>query len=368
MEKKTTVPPSAVARIAPCSAPGTSTQTTVRSAGVPTAAATASGSVASATTTRSARPAARRVAASASFRTRPVSSVAPAARAAASDRLPDFPAAPRTTTRRAPVRSTTRAVVAGAPHTSRTASDTASGRSSGSTAAMERAKRIAVPSAGTCSLRPSQPARPSVIRSGVRVRETRVATRCPAASPSGESGPTASTTPMSIPPDPVTGFCIFPRLPTISSTAAWTASPSPPWASRSCRKDAASRLSRSTAMRTSSGPIAGSSSSRRAACGSTPRGSSTRCTPSARSIDPSTRLSRLTRPMQKNLSRRESLAEDPPVGSPVLRRAAAGQEATPCSNSPTSTRRASSSSPTGAGCPVSRTLPRSSGAAPSGSA
>src|SRR3954464_5114783 len=35
IEKKTTVPPSAVARIAPCSAPGTSTQTTVRPAGPP---------------------------------------------------------------------------------------------------------------------------------------------------------------------------------------------------------------------------------------------------------------------------------------------------------------------------------------------
>ena len=34
-------------------------------------------------------------------------------------------------------------------------------------------------------------------------------------------------------------------------------------------------------MRTSSGPIAGSASSRRAACGSTPAGSSTRCSPSA---------------------------------------------------------------------------------------
>ena len=35
IEKKTTVPPSAVARIAPCSQPGTSTQTTVTSAGPP---------------------------------------------------------------------------------------------------------------------------------------------------------------------------------------------------------------------------------------------------------------------------------------------------------------------------------------------
>ena len=50
-------------------------------------------------------------------------------------------------------------------------------------------------------------------------------------------------------------------------------------ASDSWRNDAASRLSRSTAMRTSSGPIAGSASSRRAAWGSTPAGSRTRCTP-----------------------------------------------------------------------------------------
>ncbi len=281
MEKKTTVPPSAVARTAPCSAPGTSTQTTVTSAGVPTAAATASGSVASATTTRSASPAARSAAASSSFRTRPVSSVAPADRAAASDRQPDLPAAPRTTTERAPDRSTTRAVAAGAPQTSRTARETASGRSSGSAAAIERAKRIAVPSAGTCSDRPSHARRSSVIRSGVRVSETRVATRCPTDSPSGESGPTASTTPMSMPPDPVTGFCILPRVRTMSRTAARTASPSPAQASESCRKEAASRFSRWTAMRTSSAAIAGSASSRRAAWGRTPGGSSTRCTPRA---------------------------------------------------------------------------------------
>ena len=84
----------------------------------------------------------------------------------------------------APARSTTRAVAAGAPQTSRTARDTASGRSSGSTAAIERAKRIAVPAAGhlLASGRPSR-ARPSVIRSGVRVSETRVATRWPTDEP-----------------------------------------------------------------------------------------------------------------------------------------------------------------------------------------
>src|SRR4029453_13853318 len=185
MEKKTTMPPSVVARTAPCSAPGTSTQTTVTSAGVPTAAATASGSVASATTTRSASPAAVSAAASASLRTRPVSRVAPAARAAASDRDPDLPAAPMTTTVFAAALSTTRGGAAGAPQTSRTARDNASGRSSGRTAAIERANRMAVPSAGTCSERPSQRASPSVIRSGVRVSDTRVATRCPTGGPGG---------------------------------------------------------------------------------------------------------------------------------------------------------------------------------------
>ena len=38
---------------------------------------------------------------------------------------------------------------------------------------------MAVPSAGTCSERPSQRASPSVIRSGVSDSETRVATRSP---------------------------------------------------------------------------------------------------------------------------------------------------------------------------------------------
>src|SRR3954471_3834555 len=287
MEKKTTVPPSAVARTAPCSAPGTSTQTTVTSTGCPTAAATASGSVASATTTAPPSPAARSASASRSSRTTPTSRPACASRAAARLRQPDLPAAPRTATEgrcpaRCRARCTTRSVAAGAPQTSSTASATSSGRSSGSTAAIDRANSTAVPAVGTCSLRPSQPASASVTRSGVRVSDTRVATRWPGSSPSGDSGPTSSTTPISIPPEPVTGLCILPRLSMIPSTAARTAAPSPPAASDSWRKEAASRLSRRTAMRTSSGPMAGSASSRWAAWGSTPIGSSTRCTPRLR--------------------------------------------------------------------------------------
>ncbi len=72
-------------------------------------------------------------------------------------------------------------------------------------------------------------------RRGVRVSDTSVATRSPTARPSGDSGPTSATRPMSMPPDPVTGFCILPRSATIASTASRTAAPSPPWASCSWR-------------------------------------------------------------------------------------------------------------------------------------
>ncbi len=116
--------------------------------------------------------------------------------------------------------------------------------------------------------------------SGVRLSETRLATRSPGASPSGDSGPASATTPVSIPPEPVTGFCIFPRSATMPSTAARMAAAVPPVDSRSWRNEAASRLSRSTRTRTSSGQIPGSGSSRQAACGSTPAGSITRCSPS----------------------------------------------------------------------------------------
>ena len=66
-----------------------------------------------------------------------------------------------------------------------------------------------------------------MIASGVRVRETRVAMRWPGVRPSGEAGPTSSTVPVSMPPEPVTGFCILPRVAMISSTAALILSGSP---------------------------------------------------------------------------------------------------------------------------------------------
>src|SRR5690349_9951372 len=285
IEKKITVPPAAVARIAPCSQPGTSTHTTVTVAGAPSAATTAddtaTGSRASATATWSATPAASSVARSASDTTTPTVR-APASRAAVNASDPLLPAPPSTATVTGPAAAccrTTRSVNAGAPHTSNTASASSGARSSGSTATTERPNRIACPAAGTCSLSPSQPARPSVTASGVRVSDTSVATRSPAFTGNGDCGPTSSTTPISIPPEPVTGLCILPRVPMISSTSARTAVPSPPCLPASCRMLAASRFSRSSRIRTSSGPISGRASSRHAACGSTPCGSSTRDRP-----------------------------------------------------------------------------------------
>ena len=89
--------------------------------------------------------------------------------------------------------------------------------------------------------------------SGVSVSETSVATRSPTWSPNGDSGPTSSTVPTSMPPEPVTGFCILPRSATRVSTSSRTREPSPACLCSSWRNDAASRLSRSTRTRTSSG-------------------------------------------------------------------------------------------------------------------
>ena len=275
-----TVPPSVVVRMAPPSQPGTSTQMTVTSAGPPaltTASRSAIGSRASATTTSSASPACVSRSASAWCGTTPMVSPAPACRAAARLMEPDFPAPPMTAT--VIPSSTTRAVRAGAPQTSITESARSAGRSSGMTAAIDRPKRTAYPSQGTCSPSPSQPARPSSMTSGVSVSETRVATRSPTDRPSGDCSPTSSTVPTSMPPEPVSGFCILPRAATISSTSARIRSPSPACLRSSWRYDAASRLSFSTRILTSSGHSSRRVSSRRAAWGRTSRSSSTRCRP-----------------------------------------------------------------------------------------
>ena len=74
---------------------------------------------------------------------------APARRAAAADREPLLPAAPRMATTGPALPgpggwpATTRWVRAGAPHTSSTARASSAGRSAGSTAAMDRPNKIA---------------------------------------------------------------------------------------------------------------------------------------------------------------------------------------------------------------------------------
>src|ERR1019366_6139386 len=101
IEKKITVPPWAVASTAPPSQPGTSTQTTVTSAGRPAPATTensASGSRASAITTWSASPLRRSTASSASVGTTPMTVRAPARPGAAAGGEPLLPAAPAVAT------------------------------------------------------------------------------------------------------------------------------------------------------------------------------------------------------------------------------------------------------------------------------
>jgi hypothetical protein len=169
--------------------------------------------------------------------------LAPASRAAAADKEPLLPAAPRIATTGPVLASaavpslaeTTRRVSAGAPQTSMTDNASGTGRSSGRTAAIDRANKVAVASHGTCSDRPSQLASPSWIASGVSVSDTSVATRSPGFRPRGDRGPASVTTPVSMPPEPVTGLCILPRLATISQTAVRIFAPSPPLASCSCR-------------------------------------------------------------------------------------------------------------------------------------
>ena len=149
-------------------------------------------------------------------------------------------------------------------------------RSSGRTGSRSRR-----PAPARCG-RPSA-SRPSSITSGVRVSETSVATRSPTARPSGDSGPTSSTVPTSMPPEPVTGFCILPRLGDdlehLARARRRRPPPSPVCAS-SCRNDAASRLSRSTRDPHLVGPeLAAGVEPLRPPAAARPAGSSTRCRP-----------------------------------------------------------------------------------------
>ena len=81
------------------------------------------------------------------------------------------------------------------------------------------------------------------------------------AAAAGWRGPTARTRPMSMPPEPVTGLCSFPRARTIRSTSAPIRAGSRPTAPSSCRKLAASTLSASTAIESSSSPSGSAGSS-----------------------------------------------------------------------------------------------------------
>ena len=275
MEKKMTVPRSAVARMAPPSQPGTSTQTTVTSAGPP-AAATASrraiGSRASAMTTSSARPAS-----ASSLGSSSIGHDADGALAPASGRRPG--SASRTCRRRRSRRrraasycSTTRLVRAGAPQTSITARLSSLGRSSGMTAAIERPNRTAYPSQGTCSERPSQPGEAVLDdergqgqgdQGGDAVADRQAERRLGADLLDGADEHAAGA-----------GLGVLHLAAgrrRSSSTSARTASPSPSCLRSSWRNDAASRLSRSTRIRTSSGHSSWRVSSRWAACGRTSR-------------------------------------------------------------------------------------------------
>ncbi len=118
---------------------------------------------------------------------RPTVRRAPARRAAASASEPLLPAPPSTAT--VSPAWTTLLVGAGAPHTSSTARRALGGKVFGKLRHDRPGEQDRVrPSAGTCSLPPSQPLRPSVIRSGVSVSETSVATRSPTARCRGSGG------------------------------------------------------------------------------------------------------------------------------------------------------------------------------------
>ena len=217
--------------MAPPSQPGTSTHTTVMSAVPPAADTTASrvaiGSRASATTTSSARPESRSSAASASWGTIPTVRCAPASAAAARLSEPDLPAPPMTATTGCSY-CADEAMGQGRRTAHVHHGEAELGREVVGDHGRDRAaEEHGVPVARDL-LRAARPSArsPSSMTSGVSVSETRVATRSPTARPSGDSGPTSSTVPTSIPPEPVSGFCILPRAATISRTCG-TDRPSP---------------------------------------------------------------------------------------------------------------------------------------------
>ena len=163
------------------------------------------------------RPGRRRPAGRARPRSaRPRPYAAPARRAAASDSEPDLPAPPMTATVLAPVRAPDGPPGRSAPARRRRRAPPGparGSRSSGSTAAIERANRIAWPRAGTCSLRTVPAGQPVGDRQ--RGQRQRDQGGDPVARPAGRAASPARPRrpmPISMPPEPVTGFCILPRV------------------------------------------------------------------------------------------------------------------------------------------------------------
>ena len=210
---------------------------------------------------------------------------APARRAAASDSEPLLPAPPITATD-GPRARTPPPPGRSAPARRRRPSPPSParpGRSSGMRGGDRAAEQDRVPSAGTCSERPSQRASPSVItqrrqRQGHQGGDPVAHLQARAATPGRPRRRRRRACRRSR--SPGSASCRGPRR--SRAPPARTASPSPSCLAASWRNDAASRLSRSTRIRTSSGQSSRRVSSRSAACGSTPAGASTRCRPDRR--------------------------------------------------------------------------------------
>ncbi len=143
-----------------------------------------------------------------------------------------------------------------------------------------RAKRIAVPLTSTRSVEAWISPIASSDR-GVSVSETSEATGIPSdrRRASGWFGPICAISPSSIPPDPVTGFCILPRSRTMRAICWRSGSPVSASACRSWRNEAESIESARTETASSFSSARGVASSRRASWGRTPGGSSERWRP-----------------------------------------------------------------------------------------
>jgi len=120
-----------------------------------------------------------------------------------------------------------------------------------------------------------------LILSGVRDRDTRLAILSPTLmSRSFRADPILAIFPMSMPPEPVTGFCCLPRSATMDRIFCPIFSTSPPASSSICVKLAESTFSAMTSSRISlSYTVDMSLLIFCAVCGRAPTGSITRCEP-----------------------------------------------------------------------------------------